>query len=140
MRAANFSVIAGHLYKMGSNEILRHYVPEFERINILADAHGRATGGHYVGKATAQKILHGGLWWPTLHKDLKAYCQACDVCQRTGRPSCRDELPLNPQVALQPFEKWAIDFVGLIQPQGKKTSVLYIIIIVTEHLTQWGEA
>jgi len=26
----NFSVIAGHLYKMGSDEILRRYVLEFE--------------------------------------------------------------------------------------------------------------
>jgi hypothetical protein len=31
VRAADFSVIAGHLYKMGNDEILRRYVPEFER-------------------------------------------------------------------------------------------------------------
>eukprot|EP00253_Pinus_taeda_P024565 PITA_24565 len=35
-----FSVIAGHLYKMGNDEILRRYVPEFERSQILAEAHG----------------------------------------------------------------------------------------------------
>jgi len=27
----DFSVIAGHLYKMGGDEILRRYVPDFER-------------------------------------------------------------------------------------------------------------
>ena len=27
---ADFSIIAGNLYKMGSDEILRHYVPDFE--------------------------------------------------------------------------------------------------------------
>lgn len=68
-------------------------------------------------------ILHVGLWWPTLRKDSKAYFGACDACQRTGRSSRRDELPLNPQVSLQPFEKWAIDFVGPIQPPRKKTGV-----------------
>lgn len=114
MVRASYLVIIGHLYKMGSDEILRHYVPEFERNNILAEAHGGDTGGHSTGKATSQKILHAGLWWPTLHKDSKEYCRACDACQRMGRPLRRDEIPLNPQVSLQPFENWAIDFVGTI--------------------------
>ena len=138
MRAADFSVIAGHLYKMGNDEILRRYVPEFERSQILAEAHGGAAGGHYAGCATAQKILRAGLWWPTLHQDSKAYCKACDICQRTGKPSRRDEMPLNPQMTLQPFEKWAIDFVGPIKPQGK-TGARYIIT-ATEYLTRWVEA
>jgi len=30
MHTTNFSVIARHLYEMGSYEILRHYVPQFE--------------------------------------------------------------------------------------------------------------
>jgi len=78
------------------------------------DTHGGTVGGHYVGRETAQKILRAGLWWPTLHHDSKAYSKVCDVCQRTGRPSRRDELPLNPQMMLQPFGKWAIDFLGPI--------------------------
>lgn len=28
--AANFSIIKGNLYKLGSHEILQHYVPDFE--------------------------------------------------------------------------------------------------------------
>ena len=113
---ADFSVIVGHLYKIGSEEISQRYVSEFERSSILEDAHGGAAGGHYVGRAIAQNILCAGLWWPTLHKDSKSYCRACDVCQRTSKTSWRDELPLTPEMKLQPFEKWAIDFVGPIQP------------------------
>lgn len=67
------------------------------------------------------------------------YCRACDACQRTGRPSRRDELPLNPQVSLHPFEKWAIDFIGPIQPARKKTDAQYIITTM-EYLTRWEEA
>eukprot|EP00253_Pinus_taeda_P027286 PITA_27286 len=57
----------------------------------------------------------------------------------TGRPSRRNELPLNLQVSLQPFEKWAIVFVGPIQPAGKKTGVQYIIT-ATKYLTRWVKA
>jgi len=50
----------------------------------------------------------------------------------------RDELPLHPQVCLQPFEKWAIDFVGPIHLLGKKTSTHYIITTMG-YLTRWAE-
>jgi len=114
-------------------------MPEFERNSVLTKAHNGSVGGHYAGKSTAQKILRAGLWWPTLPKDSKAYCRACDACQRTSRPSCRDELPLNPKVSLQSFEKWAIDIVGPIQLPGKKTGAHYIIT-ATEHLTRWADS
>ncbi len=90
----NFTVISGHVYKMGNDEILRRYVPEFERRQILAEAHGGVAGRHYVGHATTQKILRVGLWWPTLHQVSKAYCRACNMCQWTGKPSRRDEISL----------------------------------------------
>eukprot|EP00253_Pinus_taeda_P004044 PITA_04044 len=86
VHAADFSVITRHLYKLGSNEILRRYVPKFERSSVFMDAHVGVVGGHYAGRVTGQKILYTGLWWPTLHQDSKAYYKACNVFQRTGKP------------------------------------------------------
>lgn len=139
VRPMDFLVITGHFYKMGSEEILRRYVLDFERNSVLDEPHGGDMGDHYAGKATMQKILCTCLWWLTLHKAYKAYCRACDACQGTGRPSRMDELPLNLQVSLQHFDKWAIYFLGPIQPLGKKMGPRYIIT-GTKYLTRWVEA
>jgi len=85
---------------MGVDEILCRYVLEFEHTSILAEAHEGMVGGHYAGKVTAHNVFLVVLWWPTLHKDSKAYCKAYDACERIGKPSQRDEFPLNPEVLL----------------------------------------
>jgi hypothetical protein len=92
----DFSLIVGQMYKMGPDEILRRCVMEVERPLILVESHEGIAGGHYSGKETMQRVLRVVLWWPTLHRDSKEYYRACDVCQRVGKPSIRDEIPLAP--------------------------------------------
>ena len=124
---------------MGLDEILRRYVLEKEQRRILEEAHAGITRGHYAGKAIAQKVLIVRLWWPTVHKDAKEFCRSCDVCQRTRKPSRRDDMLLKPQIILQEFDKWAIDFVGPINLSGKQIGTRYIIIAI-DYLTRWAEA
>jgi hypothetical protein len=62
VHAIDFSLIDGHIYNMGPDEILRRCVMEAEQPLILTESHEGITGGHYVGKATTQKILRVGLW------------------------------------------------------------------------------
>jgi hypothetical protein len=48
-------------------------------------------------------------------------------------------MPLELQLTLQVFEKWAIDFVGPINPLGKCTRARDIIT-ATKYLTRWAKA
>jgi hypothetical protein len=96
----NYQLIASHLYKMGANNILRRCVLEHEQPMVLVESHEGIAGGHYEGKATTQKALRVGLWWPTVHKYAMEYFQNCDVCQRVGKPNMRDNMPLRTQVTL----------------------------------------
>ena len=80
------------------------------------------------------KILQEGLWCPTMHVNPQDYCWICDVCQRMGKPSKRDEIPLVPQLTLKDFDKWVVDFVGPISPAEKRTGARYIITMA-DYLT-----
>ena len=53
-----------------------------------------------------------------------------------GKPTKRDEMPLHPQVALEPFDKWGMDFVGPIDPPSRQKKY---IIVCTDYLTKWAE-
>lgn len=85
---------------MGTDEVLYRYVPYYERQSILTEAHGGVARGHYVGRATAQKIPCVGFWWLAIQRYSSEYCRACDVCQRNENPSLVDEFPLNLKVSL----------------------------------------
>eukprot|EP00253_Pinus_taeda_P014619 PITA_14619 len=135
-KSASFTWIGGNLFKLGPDQILRRCVREEEVFDILLACHDGPCGGHFVAKRTALKILQEGYYWHTLHEDVRRYTSQCDRCQRMGKPTPRDEMPLQPQVTLEPFEKWGMDFVGPINPPSRQKSY---IIVCTDYLTKWAE-
>lgn len=47
-------------------------------------------------------------------------------------------MPLSLVMTLEPFAKWAIDFIGSITPPAQYIGVQYFII-TTEYLTHWAQ-
>jgi hypothetical protein len=71
VKEADYQLIAGKLYKLGLDSILRRCVLDHERHDILWECHIGVVGVHVGGKATMQKFIQDGLWWATIFKDEK---------------------------------------------------------------------
>eukprot|EP00253_Pinus_taeda_P024050 PITA_24050 len=118
-KSAPFTWIGGNLFKLGPHQVLWQCVREEEVFDIVLTYHDGHYRGHFAAKRTAFKILQASYYWPPLHQDVRKYIIQCDRCQRMGKLTPRDEMPLQPQLNFEPFEKSGMDFVGPINPPSK---------------------
>ena len=108
-----------------------------EVYDLLKYFHDGPCGGHFSNQRTGHKILRMGYFWPNIFQDAKKYVQTCDSFQCMGQPTHRDEMLLQYQVVLEPFERWAMDFVGPIHPPSNQK---VYILVCTDYMTKWVEA
>lgn len=95
-KSFNFSWISGLMFYTGPDQVTRRCLREDETYDVLHACHDEPCGGHFASKRTAMKILNTGYYWPTLYKDSAQYTKYCEKCQRMGRPTKTDEMPLQP--------------------------------------------
>ncbi|RVW25161.1 Retrovirus-related Pol polyprotein from transposon opus [Vitis vinifera] len=100
------------LFKYCADQIIRKCVPEDEQQGILSHCHENACGGHFASQKTAMKVLQSGFTWPSLFKDAHIMCRNCDRCQRLGKLTKRNQMPMNPILIVELFDVWGIDFMG----------------------------
>ncbi|GJS02466.1 reverse transcriptase domain-containing protein [Tanacetum coccineum] len=107
-----------------------------EALDILKACHSGPTGGHYGANYTARKVFDSGFYWPTIYKDAHDFVTRCDICQRQGKITQRDEMPQNSIQVCEIFDIWGIDFMG---PFPSSRGNKYILVAV-DYLSKWVEA
>nr|CAN68648.1 hypothetical protein VITISV_002821 [Vitis vinifera] len=124
------------LFKYCADQIIRKCVPEEEQQGILNHCHENACGGHFASQKTAMKVLQSGFTWPSLFKDSHIMCRSCDRCQRLGKLTKRNQMPMNPILIVDLFDVWGIDFMG---PFPMSFGNSYILVGV-DYVSKWVEA
>nr|GEY16873.1 reverse transcriptase domain-containing protein [Tanacetum cinerariifolium] len=101
-----------YLFKICVDEIIRRCVAGQEAIDILKACHSGPTGGHHGPNYTTRKVFDLGFYWPTIYCDAQNFVKNCDVCQRQGKITQKDEMPQNSIQVCEIFDVWGIDFMG----------------------------
>nr|GEW63582.1 DNA-directed DNA polymerase [Tanacetum cinerariifolium] len=83
------------LFRICADQIIRRCVHRQEAYDILKACHERPTGGHHGANFTAKKVFNAGFFWPTIYQDAHNLVKSCDIYQRQGKISQRDEMPQN---------------------------------------------
>nr|GEW64786.1 reverse transcriptase domain-containing protein [Tanacetum cinerariifolium] len=117
-------------------QVIRRYVHGQEAIDILKACHYGPTGGHHGLNYTAKKVFDSGFYWSTIYRNAQYLVKNCDVCQRQGKISQRDEMPQNSIQVCEIFDVWGIDFMG---PFSSSRGNKYKLVAV-DYLSKWVEA
>nr|GEZ39811.1 reverse transcriptase domain-containing protein [Tanacetum cinerariifolium] len=84
------------LFKICVDQVIQRCVHSQEAFDILKACQYGPTGGHHDPNYTAKKVFDFGFYWPTICQDAQDLVKTCDVCQRQGKISQRDEMPQIP--------------------------------------------
>ena len=81
------------------------------------------------------RVLQSGFCWPSLFKDAHTMYKGCDRCQRVGKLTRSNMMPLNPILIVDLFYVWVIDFM---RPFLMSFDYSYVLMGV-DHVSKWVE-
>ncbi|GFW22111.1 hypothetical protein TNCV_1632411 [Trichonephila clavipes] len=100
-------------------------------------AHEIPLAGHLEQK-TNQRIKYS-LFWPSLKRDVKTYCEAYKPCQLRRTLTYRDRIPIQPIVRPNnPFKVWSVDCIRPLEPRSRRGHS-YIVCAI-DLCSRWAEA
>ncbi|KAL0164259.1 hypothetical protein M9458_040012, partial [Cirrhinus mrigala] len=111
-------------------------VPKNKTETVLELAHSHPMAGHLGAQNTAQRV-RDRFHWPGLEAEVKRFCQACPMCQRTSprKPPPSPLIPL-PIIGV-PFERIGMDIVGPLPRSGRGHEH---ILVILDYATRYPEA
>nr|GEW90091.1 reverse transcriptase domain-containing protein [Tanacetum cinerariifolium] len=105
---ANFH--AGNFIR--KDQIIQCCVHEQEAFEILKACHEGPSGGYHGANLTAKKVFDVGFFGPSIYYDAHEMIKTCDIFQRQGKISQRDEMPQNSIKVCKIFDIWDIEYLS----------------------------
>lgn len=107
------------------------FIPFYQRAEMVEKFHRRY--GHR-GRDGTISLLKGRGWWPGRYTDVKTFCSFCPDCQIYDSPDVGQETAKQePLPSVEPFERWAVNFISL--PESKE-GYKWILTMI-DHGTGW---
>ncbi|XP_012850074.1 PREDICTED: uncharacterized protein LOC105969843 [Erythranthe guttata] len=137
MKARNFCLDKGTLYKRGFTRPHLRCLSETEGANAIREVHGGCCADHAGGRTLTMRLLRAGYFWPTMRKDAARFVKNCDKCQRYGPRIHTPGEEMTIVDAPCPFAQWGIDIVG---PLPLATGQRKFLVIAVDYFSKWVEA
>jgi len=111
-------------------------VPNALKRRLFDRAHAGPLAAH-LGFDRTLAQLRDSYYWPDMSKDVRVWCNACDVCARSKGPPPRARGELVKVIAAAPMDLVAVDVLsGLRQSDDGSTCML----VAVDYMTKWAEA
>ena len=121
-------------YTNGRDTWMQLLAPDILIPRILQMAHDES--GHYAAEKTLPEVRKQ-YYWPTLCKDVGAWCRTCTECQERKSPSPHARAPLQYMpIAAEPGQMVAMDFVG---PLVESTQGNLHMLVITDAFSKFAE-
>ena len=112
-------------------------LPKQYRETVLLQYHDGALGGHRSTRRTLGALLKK-YYWPDIERDVKRWCNECQICVSRRDTQRKRAVPLRPiPPPLAPMEITAMDVLG---PFNLSSSGNTHIIVFCDYFTKWPEA
>eukprot|EP00253_Pinus_taeda_P006884 PITA_06884 len=137
LKSLGYFIFDINLFWKDTRGILLNCLLEEEAEKVIEECHKGDCGGHHYWKATTNKILRAGYFWPTMFKYIYKRIVACHECQIFEGRSKLVPLPLVPIYVEAPFQQWGLDIIGETHPSSSGQHRW--ILTVTDYFTKWIE-
>uniref|UniRef100_A0A3B1IYF8 Gypsy retrotransposon integrase-like protein 1 n=1 Tax=Astyanax mexicanus TaxID=7994 RepID=A0A3B1IYF8_ASTMX len=110
-------------------------VPNKFRRAFLQYAHDNPLSGHLGQLKTLLRLL-GVAYWPSIRKDVWAYCRACEICQKYEPRISKLSGLLQSTPVIEPGYMLGVDLMG---PLPKSLRQNEHLLVVVDYCSKWVE-
>lgn len=114
-----------------SNELLcwknRSYVPEGLCQRIIQSEYDSKVAGHF-GRECTLELVTRNFYWANMERDIRKYCNECDICERTKALRHAKHGLLHPlELACKPCTHISTNFITDLPESEGATRILVVV-------------